>query len=173
MIDSLTEKPPPNSVVLSFDEKGRTPIKIFGGKRWCEEKNYRVPYRQKVKSLLDIFAAKNIHTGSRHYGFYGWKNSFIVIDFIDWLLYDVYPNNDVYVILDGWSAHRSGAFCSYADLQPRLHTVPLPKCSSWMNEIERDLSRVQVEVLDNSNFESSKEMMEVVSAFFEKELNSS
>lgn len=172
MIDSLTEKPPSNSVVLSFDEKGKTPIKMFGGKKWCGEKNYRIPYHQKVRGLVDIFAAKNIHSGIRHYRFYDWKNSFIVVDFIDWLLYCVYPNQELYIILDGWSAHKSGMFYAYVDVQPRLHIVPLPKCASWMNPIERDYARIQNEVLDNSNFSSPKEAIEIVSRFFEKELNS-
>lgn len=137
----------------------------------CNEK-YRVPYGQKVKGLVDIFAAKNVHTGKRHYKFYDWKNSFIVIDFIDWILKDVYPDRDVYVIHDGWSAHRSRAFRAYADLQPRLHMVPLPTCSSWMNDIERDFSRIQREVLDNSDFGSAMEAINTISAFIEKELNS-
>jgi len=172
LIDRLKEKTPPNSVVLSFDEKGKTPIKQFGGRKWSGDNNYYVPYKQKVKGLLDIFAAKNIHNGKRHYKFYTWKNSFVVIDFVSWLLLKVYPDNDVYLIHDNWSAHKSNAFRAYADLQPRLHLVPLPTTCSWMNDIERDFSRLQKEVLDNSNFESSKHSMRVISDFFEKELNS-
>jgi len=172
LIETLKERPPPNSVILSFDEKGKTPIKHFPGKMWTGEKNYRIPYGQKVRGLVDLFAVKNIHTGKRHYKFYDWKNSFIVIDFIDWILKDVYPDNDIYIIHDGWSAHRSNAFRSYADLQPRLHLVPLPTCSSWMNDIERDFSRIQNEVLDNSNFDSTRDAINTISVFIEKELNS-
>lgn len=173
MIDSLRENPPPNSVVLSFDEKGRTPVKEFSGRKWTIDENYRIPYSQKVKSLVDIFAAKNIHTEKRHYGFYDWKNSFTVIDFVSKLLNDVYTDKEIYLILDGWSAHKSGAFHAFADLQSRLHLVPLPRCASWMNDIERDFSRLQLEVLDNSNFANPRELIDVVSAFFEKVLNSS
>lgn len=122
--------------------------------------------------MFDIFAVKNIHSGKRHHRFYSWKNSFIVIDFIDWLLHTVYPYNDLYLIIDGWSAHRSNMFFAYADLQPRLHLAPLPTCSSWMNDIERDFAHIQRDVLDNSHFESAKECMKVISDYFEKELNS-
>lgn len=173
MIDSLKEKPPPNSAVLSFDEKGRTPVKQYAGKKWTKEKHYYTPYTQRVKGIFDIFAVKNIHTGKRRYKFYSWKNSFIVIDFVNWLLYEVYPDNHIYLIHDNWSAHRSNAFLAYADLQPRLHLVPLPTCSSWMNDIERDFSRIQRDVLDNSDFSCPKEAMEMISAYIEKELNSS
>lgn len=147
-------------------------MKTYGGRKWTKKKNYRTPYAQKIKGIFDIFAAKNIHTEKRHYKFYSWKNSFIVIDFIDWLLHTVYPNVDIYLIRDGWSAHRSNAFYAYADLQPRLHIVPLPTCSSWMNPIERDFSHIQRDVLNNSDFESAKECMNIVSDYFEKELNS-
>ena len=43
MIDSLKEHPPPNSAILSFDEKGKTPIKYYGGRKWIAENHYRIP----------------------------------------------------------------------------------------------------------------------------------
>jgi transposase len=167
----LKENPPPNSVVLSFDEKGKTPVKRFGGMRWLSGR-YFVPYKQKVKALFDLFMVVNLHTGERQYRFYEWKNSFIVIDFFEWLLREVYPNQDVYIILDTWSAHKSNAIKAYIGLQARLHLVYLPTCSSWMNEVERDFSRIQREVLDNSNFNTPQEAREVITQFIEKELKS-
>jgi hypothetical protein len=32
-----------NSVVLSFDEKGRTPVKQYSGKKWTNESHYFTP----------------------------------------------------------------------------------------------------------------------------------
>ena len=71
---------PPNSVILSFDEK--------------------------VKGICDLFMARNVHTGKRHYSFYDWKNSFIVTEFLE-KLFEIYPDMGIYIIWDGWSAHRS------------------------------------------------------------------
>lgn len=159
--------------MLSFDEKGRTPVKQYPGKKWTQENHYFTPYTQQVKGIFDLFAVKNIHTGQRHHRFYDWKNSFIVIDFVDWLLHTVYLDKEVYLILDEWSAHRSNDFFAYADLQPRLHPVFLPTCSSWMNDIERDFSHIQRDVLDNSDFSCPREAMSMISAYIEKELNSS
>lgn len=107
-----------------------------------------------------------------YYRFYDWKNAYVLIDYFDWLLNTVFPMKQLYIILDGWSVHKSYALKTYAALHPRLHLVPLPSCSSWMNAIERIFSRVQVEVLDNSDFQSPIEAISVISAFFEKELNS-
>ncbi len=91
---------------------------------------------------------------------------------MEWLLNTIFHKEDIYIILDGWSVHKSNAVKTFVALNPRLHLVPLPSCSSWMNSIERIFSRIQVEVLDNSDFQSSLEAIYTVSAFFEKELNS-
>lgn len=166
----MKECPPPNSVVLSFDEKGKTPVKQYGGVKWNNGK-YHVPYNQKVKALFDLFMVRNIHTGERFHRFYEWKNSFIVIDYFDWILQEIYPQKEIYIILDGWSAHTSNMTKAYVDLQPRLHLVYLPTCSSWMNPIERDFSRIQREVLDNSNFETPQESRTLISQFIENEFS--
>jgi hypothetical protein len=41
-----------------------------------------------------------------------------------------------------------------------------------MNDVERDFSRIQKEVLNNSDFNSPREVMNMVSSFFEDVLNS-
>ena len=156
--------------MLSFDEKGKTPVKHYGGKKWTKEKKYHIPYNQKVKGLFDIVMILNIHTGVRHYRFYDWKNSFIVIDFFEWLLSKVYIDQDVYIILDGWSAHISNMTKAFVDLQPRLHLEYLPTCSSWMNDIERDFSRIQKEVLDNSDFETPRDAITTIDNFIKYNL---
>jgi transposase len=76
----------------------------------------------------------------------------IKIDYFEWLLNAISPMKELYIILDGWSVHKSYAVKTYA--ASRLHLVPLPSCSSWMNAIERIFSRVHVEVLNNSDFQS-------------------
>ena len=172
MIDKLFASPPPNSIVLSFDEKGKTPIKKFSGRKWTNEKRYRIPYAQKVKGLVDIFAAWDPHNEKIYYKFYDWKNAYILIDYFEWLLGTVFLKEQLYIILDGWSVHKSHAIKTFETLNPRLHLIPLPTCSSWMNPIERIFSRVQVEVLDNSDFQSPLEAIYTVSAFLDKELNS-
>lgn len=50
---------------------------------------YKIPGKQKVKGLLDYFAAKDFHTGKIYYAFYDWKNAFIVIDFFQRLLREI------------------------------------------------------------------------------------
>jgi len=160
---------PDNSVVLSFDEKGKTAIKVYGGQKYVFRGYYHVPYGQKVKGICDLFMARNIHTGKRHYAFYDWKNSFIVTQFLEKLL-SLYPCMDIYIIWDGWSAHRSEHIKMFLDLYPRIKILPLPTRASWLNHVERDFSSIQRFLLNNSDFGSVKEFMGATELFIEKEL---
>lgn len=158
--------------MLSFDEKGKTAIKTYGGQKYVFQGYYHVPYGQRVKGLCDLFSARNIHTGKRHYWFYDWKNSFIVIEVLEKLL-NIYPNEEIYIIWDGWSAHTSSYTAVFIDLHPRIKILPLPVRASWLNPIERDFSSIQRFCLNNSDFSTVREGMEVISNFIEKELCSS
>lgn len=160
---------PPNSVVLSFDEKGKTAIKKYGGQKYVFRGYYHVPYGQKVKGVTDLFMARNLHTGERHYAFFDWKNSFIVTQFLEWLL-TIYVCFDVYIIWDGWSAHKSEHTQMFLDLHPRIKVLPLPTRASWLNPVERDFSSIQRFLLNNSDFQSVTEGINATSTFIEKEL---
>lgn len=155
--------------MLSFDEKGRTPIKHFEGRKWFDNRNanglnaiYRVATKQKVKGLLDYFAAKDIHTGRVFHAWYDWKNAFIVIDFFERLLREI-PDKTIYVLIDCWSAHRAGIMKSFLDLHERLKFVFMPTKASWMNDVERYFGEVERDVLRNSNFANVGEMISALS----------
>ena len=92
----MKKNPPENAIILSFDEKGKTPVKQYEGRKYTADK-YFAPYKQKVKGIVDFFAVKNIHTGETFHYFYDWKNSFIVIDFFEKLL-NKFSNKVLYII---------------------------------------------------------------------------
>ena len=154
--------------MLSFDEKGCIPIKQFDGRKWTTDKYYFVPERQKVKGLLNLFAVRNLNSGAFHYKFYDFKNSFIVMDFFEYLL-KIYPDKHIYIILDNWKAHTSNATKAFVDLHPRITLVYLPFCASWLNEIENDFSVIERCVLRNSNFQTVKETMNAITRFVEND----
>ena len=156
--------------MFSFDEKAKIPIKLFQGSIWTKETKLKWPAKQKVKGLLEMPAAINIHTGNITYWFYDWKNSFIVIECFENLLRE-YPDKDVYVIVDNWSAHKSYVIKVWAFFHPRLHLVYLPTNASWMNIIERVFSKLENELLRNSNFQTVREAMQRISFYFKKELS--
>lgn len=113
-------------------------------------------------------AAIDIHTGKIHHWFYDWKNSFIVIECFDALLQE-YPDKDVYVIVDNWSAHKSTAIKIWSLFHPRLKLVYLPSNTSWMNMIERVFSKLEKDLIRNSNFQTVREMMIAIELYFQNE----
>jgi transposase len=113
--------------------------------------------------------ARNMHNNERHYAFYDWKNSFIVTQFLEKLL-EIYPNCQIIIIWDRWSAHRSEHTEVFLDLHPRIKILPLPTRASWLNPVERDFSKIQRFLLNNSDFQSVTEAMAAISNFIEKEL---
>jgi hypothetical protein len=159
-------------VVLSFDEKGKTAVKQYGGQKYVFKNYYHIPYGQTVSGLCDLVAARNICTGEIHYKFYDWKNSYIVIDFIEEIK-KAYPGKTLYIIWDGWSAHRSACIQNYLALHPEVHILPLPTRASWLNPIERDFGLIQRFVLNNSNFKTVTETINAVENYIEKELSTS
>ena len=165
----MLARAPDNSVVLSYDEKGQTAIKQYGGQSFCFRGYYHIPYGQKVRGICNLFAARNIHEPKIHHKYYDWKNSFTVIDFYQELL-KIYPNKDIYIIQDGWSAHKSSMIQAFVDINPRIKIIFLPTRSSWLNPIERDFGAIQRFVLNNSNFETMRETMEAISDYITKEL---
>ena len=113
-------------------------------------------------------AGLNIKTGKVHYWFYDWKNSFIVIECLEKLLVE-YPDKEIYVIVDNWSAHKSYDIKVWNAFHERIHLVYLPSNASFLNKIERVFSFVAKDVLQNSNFQTVREAMERISNYFEKE----
>ena len=157
-------------MVLSFDEKGKTAIKEYGGQRYKFGGYFHIPYGQKIKGICELFAARNVHTKEVHFKFYDWKNSFIVIEFFEELL-RIYKDKILYIILDGWSAHKSGMLKAFLDLVPRIKLIFLPTRASWLNPIERDFGLIQRFVLNNSNFESVRETMVAIGDYITKLLS--
>lgn len=168
IIDKLKENKPENSVVLSFDEKAKISIKEYYGNVYTKERKVYYPAKQKTKGLLEMPAAINIHTGKIHTWFRDWKNSFVVIDCFEDLI-KKYPGKIIYVILDNWSAHKSWTIKIWAFFHPNFHLIYLPTNASWMNMIERVFGKLEREVLQNSNFQTVREAIDMISNYFDKE----
>jgi len=144
------------------------PIKQYTGSIWTKEKKPKWPAKQKVKGLLEMPAAINIRTGKVHCWFYDWKNSFIVIECFEDLL-EKYPEKDIFVIVDNWSAHTSYAIRVWNCFHSRLKIIRLPSNASWMNLIEKVFSKLEKDLIRNSNFQTVREMMKAIDNYFKNE----
>jgi hypothetical protein len=158
----------PNDVVISFDEKAKIAIKEYGGSIYTKEKYASYPSKQKVKGLLEMPAGVNVKTGKVHYWFYDWKNSFVVIECLEKLL-DEYPDKEIYLIMDNWSAHKSYVIKVWSAFHPRMHLTYLPSGASFLNKIERVFCFLSRDILQNSDFKNVSGAMDRISNYFEKE----
>lgn len=82
----------------------------------------------------------------------------------------MYPGKELNIIWDGWSAHKSEHTQMFLDLHPRIKVLPLPTRASWLNPVERDFSTIQRFLLNNSDFQTNRELMDAAAIFIEKEL---
>lgn len=153
---------------LSFDEKAKIAIKEYGGHVYTKKYKVKIPAKQKVKGLLEMPAAINLHTGKVHYWFFDWKNSFIVIQCFEDLL-RIYPDKHICLIIDCWRAHTSYAIRAWNTFHPRFHIVYTPTKASWMNVIERVFGKFDKDILQNSNFPSVIDAMKRISNYFDNE----
>jgi transposase len=158
----------PHRIVFSFDEKAKIAIKEYKGYAYTKHKKIFYTEKQKVKGLLEMPAAINIHTGKIHYWFFDWKNSFIVIECFENLL-KIYPDKEIYVFVDNWSAHKSSTIKIWEEFHPRMHLVYLPTKASWMNMIERVFGKLHKDILQNSNYQTVNEMISRISNYFDNE----
>lgn len=154
--------------MFSYDEKAKIAIKEYGGYAYTKKKKIKYPVKQKIRGLLEMPAAIDIHTGKISYWFFDWKNSFIVIECFECLLKE-YPDKEIYVIMDCWRAHTSFAIKVWNFFHPRFHIIYTPTKASWMNMIERVFSRLDDDILQNSNFQTVREAMDRISNYFENE----
>ena len=157
-----------DNVVISFDEKAKIAIKEYFGNVYTQEKKVFYPAKQKVRGLLEMPAGINIKTGKVHYWFYDWKNSFVVIECLEKFLVE-YPDKEIYVIMDNWSAHKSHSIKVWNYFHPKIHLVYLPSGASFLNKIERVFCFLSRDILQNSNFQTVREAMDRISNYFEKE----
>jgi len=107
---------------------------------------------------LSLYAALNTRTGrvlgapvERH-------NSAAFVAFLESLLASVPRRQEVHVILDNLSAHKSRLVERFLADHPRLHFHFTPTYSSWLNQIEIWFSKIERDVIARGVFTSVKDL---------------
>jgi transposase len=107
---------------------------------------------------LSLYAALNTRTGrvlgapvERH-------NSAAFVAFLESLLASVPRRQEVHVILDNLSAHKSRLVERFLAEHPRLHFHFTPTYSSWLNQIEIWFSKIERDVIARGVFTSVKDL---------------
>jgi len=157
----LIREKPPYSVVFFFDEKGPVGIKKFGGYSWIKKDCTKsVPINQKTKGKLCFFVAYDPHNDKIVCKAYERKTSMEFVDFLHYL--SSKTKGTIYLILDNCPTHYAKRVKEALDRIKRIVFIPTAKYAPEMNWVERKLLDMQRQVFDNTEFESSEDMMRKV-----------
>ena len=160
--------PPENGVVLSVDEKTsiqaldrtqpRLPLKPHQVERLSHE--------YKRNGTASLLAALEVHSGKVRGQPIEHNDSDTFIRFLRRLLRD-YPHQDLYLILDNGSSHRSKKTRAWVEKHPRLHMVFTPTHASWLNQIEIFFGILTRKVVRRGIFKSRQELVHRLLTFID------
>jgi transposase len=68
------------------------------------------------------------------------------------------PNQDIHVILDNLSAHKTSRVQAFLEENPNVHFHFTPTYSSWLNQVEIWFGRIEREVIARGVFTSVRDL---------------
>jgi len=107
---------------------------------------------------LSLFAALNTRTGKVLGAPVDRHNSAAFVAFLESLLATVPRRQEVHVILDNLSVHKSRYVQGFLSDHPRLHFHFTPTYSSWLNQVEIWFSKIERDVIARGVFTSVKDL---------------
>jgi len=161
--------PPERAIVLSVDEK--TQIQALDRTqpllplRPGQVERHTHDYER--HGVTSLFAALNVATGevthearSRHTG----------ADFLAFLrrLARVYADQELHVVLDNVSTHKTPAVRAWLERHPRITFHFTPTSASWMNQVETWFGVLTRQAIRRGSFGSVKELVAMIDAFTQR-----
>ena len=164
----LYMNPPQNAVVLSVDEKTsiqaldrtqpRLPVK--------PHKIERLSHEYKRNGTASLLACLDVHSGQVRGECIQRNNSVTFIRFLRRLLHD-YSDQDLYVVVDNGSSHRSKKTLAWTAKHKQLHLAFTPTHASWLNQIEIWFAILTRKVVRRGIFKSRDELVQRLLRFIE------
>ncbi len=115
----------------------------------------RLPAQSGNRQLAHVIGALDWATDTVHARLADRKTSARFVEFLEWLLLEIYPSQPVVLVMDNVSYHHSGEVQAFlALLEPRVRVIWLPKYSPDMNPIERYWLHLKNQVYANRLFPS-------------------
>jgi transposase len=136
-IVGLYLNPPTNAIVLSVDEKTsiqalertQPPLPLRAGRAVRHTHDY------KRHGVIDLFAALEIANGQVTHQV---TETHTAADFIGFMkkVVRAYPNQDLHVVIDNSSSHRTPDVKAWLAANPRVRFHFTPTRASWLNQVE-------------------------------------
>lgn len=151
---------PPNSVVISVDEK--TGITARSRKHPDQPSSPGRRTRREFEYIrhgtVSIIAALNVHTGQVLTETIARNNADTFIGFLRTLDATVPVGTDIHLVMDNGSSHVAKKTKAWLAAHPRFHVHHTPKHASWLNQVELFFSTLTRRLLRRGQFASRDEL---------------
>lgn len=159
--------PPSNALVLSVDEKtqiqalDRTQpgLPLSPGKIGSRTHDY------KRHGTTSLYAAFNVLTGEVIGKMTDRHRSKEFLGFLAHIEKSTPKDQELHIILDNLSAHKTPAVMDWVDNNPRVHFHFTPTSSSWLNAVEGWFAQLERRALYRGVFTSVRELKDEINRF--------
>jgi transposase len=165
-IVGLYLNPPTHAVVLSVDEKTsiqalertQPPLPLRTGRAVRHTHDY------KRHGVLDLYAALEVATGRVTHRLSARPTA---ADFLAFMRQVVraYPAQELHVILDNSSSHRTPAVRAWLAAHPQVHFHYTPTSASWINQVEGFFGILGKQSLSHTDFPSKTALRAHLTAY--------
>ena len=165
-IVGLYLQPPEHAVVLSVDEKTsiqalertQRPLPLRSGRAVRHTHDY------KRHGVVDLYAALEVATGNVLHRV---TDRHTASDFLTFMRHVVraYPDQELHVILDNSSTHRTPAVRDWLAAHPRVQFHYTPTSASWLNQVEGFFGILAKQSLSLTDFPSKKALRTHLAAY--------
>ncbi len=148
--------PPRHAAIFSVDEK--TAIQALDRRDrvlpLSPGRAERHGFEYKRNGTLSLYAALNTRTGKVHGKTAARHTSQDFVDFLAEVVALCEPRQEIHIILDNLSAHKTRQVAAFLQQHPSVHLHFTPTYSSWLNQVELWFSKVQRDVIARGIFPS-------------------
>ena len=107
---------------------------------------------------LSLYAALDVRSGRVHGKTAARHTSDEFVDFLEDVVGLCKPQQEIHVILDNLSAHKTHKVASFLQQHPNLKLHFTPTYSSWLNQVEIWFSRIERDVIARGVFTSVRDL---------------
>jgi hypothetical protein len=107
---------------------------------------------------LSLYAALEVKTGKVHGKTAARHTSDEFVDFLGQVVGSCKPNQEVHIIVDNLSAHKTQKVAAFLNDHPRVKLHFTPTYSSWLNQVEIWFARIEREVIARGVFTSVQDL---------------
>jgi transposase len=107
---------------------------------------------------LSLYAALDVQTGKVHGKTAARHTSDEFVAFLNQVLGRCRPKQEIHIILDNLSAHKTHKVAAFLDQHPNVKLHFTPTYSSWLNQVESWFARIEREVIARGVFTSVRDL---------------